>query len=114
MLTEDQRNAQAIDDMAHKPAKKAVAMRKPAMLTVSQATNQARRHVNKIMPGVMATVESKLSHDLATDTPTVITTVTFPRQAGGEVARLSAHLATLAGRTNLVAADSSIVITRAR
>jgi hypothetical protein len=50
----------------------------PQLLTVPKATAQARRIVDKLMPGAMATVESKLSHDLATDTPTVVTTVTFP------------------------------------
>ena len=48
------------------------------MLTVSKATAQAGRHVRSMMPGVGATVESRLSHDLATDTPTVVTTVTYP------------------------------------
>jgi len=52
---------------------------KTSALTVVKATSQARRYVDKLMPGVIATVESKLSHDLTTDTPTVITTITFPR-----------------------------------
>lgn len=58
----------------------AVRSRKPKTLalSVALATRQARKHVDAIMPGVMATVESKLSHDLTTDTPTVVTTITFP------------------------------------
>lgn len=50
-------------------------------LTVSQATRDARRVVDATMPGVNATVESRFGHDLATDTPTVVTTITFPESA---------------------------------
>lgn len=55
--------------------------RKPAGLTVAKATVDAGRITRQIMPGVMVTVQSKLSHDLATDTPTVVTTITFPENA---------------------------------
>lgn len=82
-------------------------------LTVTQATSQARRHVDRIMPGVMATVDSRTSYDMKADVPIVITTVTFPRNALGanDLAlalqdRLSAEITHMA--------DSSIVITRAR
>lgn len=47
-------------------------------LTISRATRDARRVVDRVMPGVNATVESRFGHDLDTDTPTVITEVTFP------------------------------------
>jgi hypothetical protein len=83
------------------------------MLTVPQATSQARRHVDKIMPGVMATVESKLGHDLATDTPTVITTVTFPANNPNGVAlmdRLDVNLNPI----KIDAGPARITITRAR
>ena len=85
----------------------------PALLTIPQATKQARRHVDKLMPGVGATVESKLSHDLDTDTPIVITMVTFPR---GHVARhvLMVNLTTLPGYRSSIDDDSSIRFTRTR
>jgi hypothetical protein len=83
------------------------------LLTVPQATTQVRRHVDRIMPGVLATVESKLSHDLDTDTPTVVTTVTFPKGSAGRHL-LYAALTLLSGYRSRVGADSSIVITRAR
>jgi hypothetical protein len=84
------------------------------MLTVQKATTQARRHVDKIMPGVMATVDSRLSHDMATDTPTVITTVTFP--AGHEARHLLVKtLATaLPGYLKSIDDSARIVLTRAR
>lgn len=85
----------------------------PALLTVPQATKQARRHVDRLMPGVMATVESKLSHDLATDTPLVITTVTFPRNHHNRMGLKLAAEGLLHARS-AVLADSSLVITRER
>lgn len=87
---------------------------KPAkLLTAPQATRQVRRHVDRIMPGVMATVESKLSHDLATDTPTVITTVTFPR---GHMAGMDLYsaLTTIPHRGSIAVSAESFTITRAR
>lgn len=82
-------------------------------LTVTQATSQARRHVDKLMPGVMATVDSRGSYDLKADVPTVITTVTFP---AGHPSAEALHLAlyTLPDIVVAVRADSSIVITRTR
>lgn len=51
-------------------------------LTIMQATTQARRIVDKTMPAsTCATVVSRFGHDLATDTATVITEVTFPETA---------------------------------
>jgi hypothetical protein len=56
-------------------------MPKTQELTITKATAQARRLVNKIMPGVMATVESKQSYDLAADRATIVTTITHPDDA---------------------------------
>jgi len=92
---------------------KSNAKRQNLGLTVPVATRQARKIVDAVMPGVMATVESKLSHDMATDTATVVTTVTFP--AGHpNVFELGDALHALPGGMWLVPiyADSSIVITR--
>ena len=83
------------------------------MLTVTKATSQARRHVDKIMPGVMATVESKLSHDLATDTPTVTTTITFPAKHP-LVRHLEATLVTKLDHRQVDFGAARITITRAR
>jgi hypothetical protein len=84
-------------------------------LTVVKATRQARALVDRVMPGVGATVDSRLSHDLDTDTPTVVTTVTFPRNH----AMLPALAAAFGGMggpygdtINNALADSSITITR--
>lgn len=82
-------------------------------LTVTLATSQARKHVNAIMPDVLATVDSKLSHDLATDTPIVITTVTFPRGHEG-ISDLRAALHSLPGIRDIRTESSRITITRTR
>lgn len=81
-------------------------------LTIKQATGQARRHVDRIMLGVGATVESKLSHDLASDTPTIITVVTFP---AGDLRRVTLGMAlrSLSGATARVE-SSRITVTRTR
>jgi hypothetical protein len=51
-------------------------------LTIMQATTQARRIVDQTMPAsACATVVSRFSHDLNTDTATVVTTITFPETA---------------------------------
>lgn len=51
--------------------------RKP--LTVRTASAQVRRIVDRVMPKTaFPTVESRLGHDLSSDTPTVITVITFP------------------------------------
>lgn len=80
-------------------------------LTVPVATRQARAIADRIMPGIMATVESRTSHDLATDTPVIITTIMFPR---GHEARhlLVKTLASTLNPAGIRDADSSIVITR--
>lgn len=78
------------------------------MLTIKTATVQARRHVDKVFPHkAMATVTSRLSYDLASDTNTVITDITYPAAAAGEIERLRAHLSTLPGfRTDLSSATT--------
>jgi len=84
-----------------------------ALLSVTKATTQARRIVDKFIPGVMATVESRLSHDLDADVPIVITTITFPadRQGCGE---LSSALTALPGYRGGNFDECRIEITRAR
>jgi len=82
-------------------------------LTVPAATVQARRIADRIMPGAGVTVESKGSHDLDTDTPVIITTVTFPaNMAATAKVALSLALTDLAGNIRQSDADSSITITR--
>lgn len=76
-------------------------------LTIAKATSQARRIVNRVMPGAMATVESRHSWDAATDRQTVVTTITFPAGQGGY---LFAKLSRLGGQAELFPAR--IVITR--
>jgi hypothetical protein len=82
-------------------------------LSVALATRQARRHVDAIMPGVMATVESRLSHDLDTDTPTVVTTVTFPRMHPA-ISELRLALTGLRGQRDTRTDADRITITRTR
>jgi len=91
---------------------KSNAKRQNLGLTVPVATRQARKIVDAVMPGVMATVESKLSHDMTTDTATVVTTVTFPAGHPNAPALFS-DLSYLSNRHgDMRYADSSIVITR--
>jgi hypothetical protein len=82
-----------------------------ALLSVTKATSQARRHVDKLMPGVLATVESKLSHDLDADTRLVVTTVTFPDGHLDRVA-LGTALRALPGVISARAERARIVVTR--
>jgi hypothetical protein len=94
---------------------KSNAKRQNVGLTVPVATRQARKIVDAVMPGVMATVESRLSHDLTTDTPTVVTTVTFPANID-QSARVALGVALRVQLpnhfTDMREADSSFVITR--
>lgn len=83
------------------------------MLTITQATKQARKHVNATMPGVMATVESRGTADPQTLKPLMRTTVTFPKGQYGSTG-LAALLASLPGVISRHVADSSIVIIRER
>lgn len=81
-------------------------------LSIALATRQARKHVDKIMPGVMATVESR-STATADLEPVIVTTITFPREHPARHL-LVVNLSTLAGVITLIDDDSSIVITRKR
>lgn len=89
---------------------------KPAGLTVSQATRDARKVVNRVMPNVGATVNSKLSYDFGASAGVVITTITFPRIGNTDPRgwQLAAALAGLSGHIErrAIAADSSMVIAR--
>jgi hypothetical protein len=84
-------------------------------LTVPVATRQARKIVDKVMPGVGATVESKSSFDLKTDTAIIITRITFPANID-QAARIALGVALRVQLSNHFAdmreADSSFVITR--
>lgn len=85
-------------------------MNKP--LSITQATRQARKHVDALMPGVMATVESKGTADPITLAPIMRTVVTFPN---GHPARhvLVKALATLLPDIRDIRDDSTrITITR--
>jgi len=82
-------------------------------LTIKQATSQARRHVDRIMPGVGATVDSRLSHDLASDTPTIITMITFPEHHAAGVALMDALDVNL-NPIAITAGSASVTITRTR
>lgn len=62
-------------------AVKSRATKQDVGLTVPQASREARRITDKLMPGQGVTVESRRSHDLATDTPTIITYITYPEAA---------------------------------
>lgn len=81
-------------------------------LTIKQATSQTRRHVDRIMPGVGATVDSRLSHDLASDTPTIITVITFPETA--DASDLACWAERVPGVITSTWDSTRITITRAR
>lgn len=83
----------------------------PAKLTVTQATSQARRHVDKLMPGVMATVESRYSWNLAEDRQIVITTVTFSGDHPNR-STLYGALSSLPGVTGVRTGWARFVVTR--
>ena len=91
---------------------KSNAKRQDLGLTVPVATRQARKIVDAVMPGVAATVESKLSHDINNDVAIVVTMVTFPK--GQDAGDLALALRALPGGLHLPStiADSSIVIIR--
>lgn len=83
------------------------------MLTVQQATKQARRHVDKLMPGVMATVESRLTAD-ADLNPIVRTSVTWPAGHAASV-DLALALTSLKGyRGDLRGGECGYSFTRTR
>ena len=87
------------------------ANRKPAGLTVPQATRQARKIVDAVMPGAFATVDSKMGWDAGQDVQVVVTTVTFPAGQGGRTGA-ALLLADLPGYVSRRVGDSSITITR--
>lgn len=53
-------------------------MPKSKSLTTSTATSQAAGRVRQLMPGELVTANTARSHDLVTDTPLLVTTVTYP------------------------------------
>lgn len=83
----------------------------PAKLTITVATRQARRHVDKLMPGVLATVETRGSADPITLAPLMVTTVTFPAGHENRMA-LGVALETLPGVVKMIADSARLVITR--
>lgn len=83
------------------------------MLSTSKATSQVRRIVDAVMAGAMATVDTRMSHDLATDTPLAITTVSYPAGHSGEVL-LGMRALRLAGVLKLDGDPCRLVITRDR
>jgi hypothetical protein len=93
--------------------RRAAGQKPSGQLTVALATRQARKIVDKMMPGTVVNIDSRLSYDTATGTDTVITTVMFPR-GHAEALMLRCVLATLPGHLSETSADSSIVITRKR
>lgn len=98
--------------MMTKPTIRSNAKRKQNLgLTVTQATSQARRHVDRIMPGVMATVDSRTSYDLKADVPIVITTVTFPHMHAG-ISDLRAALHALPGMRDFKTESARMTFTR--
>lgn len=85
----------------------------PAPLTVAQATRQARKHVDALMPGAMATVDSKGTADPQTLQPLMRTVVTFPADHY-DADSLRVALASLPGVRDMKVGSSSITIIRER
>lgn len=83
------------------------------MLSVQKATSQVRRIVDNVMAGAMVSVSTRLSHDLATDTPLAVTVVSYPAGHAGE-ALMAMRAMRLAGTVKLDGSDSRLVITRDR
>lgn len=89
----------------------------PKQLTVQQATRQVRAIVDRVMPGAMATVDSRGTADPNTLAPLMRTTVTFP--AGHPHAATLAAALTSAGHKwgdviRTTAGSASYTITRKR
>ena len=82
-------------------------------LTISRASRDARRIVDKMMPGVNATIESRTGYDLAGDFATVVTTITFPLDHPARHL-LVVNLAAIDEDATIVDTCSRIVITRKR
>lgn len=83
------------------------------MLTVQKATSQVRRIVADVMAGTMASVSTRLTHDLATDTPLAVTTVSYPEGHAGETL-LGIRATRLKGVVKLDGDPSRLVIIRDR
>jgi hypothetical protein len=81
-------------------------------LTITKATTQARRHVDSLMPGVLATVESKGSWDLATDTRLIVTTITFPKGHPARHCLVKSLALGLSGYVKSIDDSARIVVTR--
>ena len=92
-------------------AVKSKARKQDLGLTVPVATRQARAIADRLMPGQGVTVESRRSHDLTTDTPTIITHITFPETADASDAALT--IEHLPGVLRSTWSTCSITITRA-
>lgn len=81
-------------------------------LTVQKATRDARRIVERIMPGVGATVNSRPGWDLKVDRATIVTTITFP-PSHAQTFALWVALFALPGNIGTGTQDSArMVITR--
>jgi hypothetical protein len=80
-------------------------------LSITQATRQARKHVDALMPGVLATVESKGTADPVTLAPIMRTVVTFPHMHAA-VSELRAALHSLPGIRDIRTESTRITITR--
>ncbi len=83
------------------------------MLTVQRATGQVRRITDAVMAGALATVSTRLTHDLSTDTPLAVTTVFYPAGHSGEVL-LGMRALRLKGVLKIDGDNSRLVITRDR
>lgn len=83
------------------------------MLTITKATSQARRLVSAAMAGSMTSVSSRLSHDLDTDTPLMVTVVSYPAGHAGETL-LAISAMRLKGAVKIDGETSRLVITRDR
>lgn len=92
-------------------AVKSRATKQDVGLTVPQASREARRITDKLMPGQGVTVESRRSHDLATDTPTIITYITYPEAV--DASGVALKIESLSGVLRSTWSTVSITVTRA-
>lgn len=83
------------------------------MLTTQKATSQVRRIVSDLMPGTTASVATRLTHDLATDTPLAVTVVSYPDGHPAETL-LGIRTMRLKGVVKIDGEASRLVITRDR
>jgi hypothetical protein len=86
-------------------------------LSVTKATADARRIVNRTLPamGPEVSVTSKLSHDLTADRAIVVTTITFPPSVSKQdVADMDDDLHTLPGWFDAAIDPTRITVTRFR